>query len=335
MNPETNWKEELQSAYLYKKLSRREKNLTRSQLFAQLAEEAEAQAKIWIDPLPRYQPDFRTRVVGLLIDTFNPRWILPILVAHKIRGVSTYKYSIEEHATPKSPTEIGKRHRSFQSGNNLRAAVFGVNDGLVSNTLLILGVAGASSNSEGVLLAGSAGLLAGALSMAAGEFISVQSQKEMFEYQIGLEKAELEKYPQQEAAELALIYEAKGMSKDEAKRLSQQIISDPEKALDTLAREELGLNPDDLGSPPKAAAYSFVSFALGAFVPLTGFLFFKSDISLPLSLCFSGFSLFATGAVTSLFTGRNAIFGGLRMFLIGGAAGLLTYWIGEWIGASL
>ena len=151
--------------------------------------------------------------------------------------------------------------------------MFGVNDGLVSNAALIYGVAGAAQEPSIILLTGVAGLLAGAFSMAAGEYVSVRSQREMFEYQIGLERDELETYPDEEAAELALIYAAKGMDPAEARRLADTLMQDPERALDTLAREELGLNPDELGSPWVAAISSFAAFTAGAALPLLPFLF--------------------------------------------------------------
>src|SRR5262249_41889667 len=159
--------------------------------------------------------------------------------------------------------EVGARHRS-SVGGNLRAAVFGVNDGLVSNTSLVMGVAGAGAANDFVLMTGVAGLLAGALSMAAGEYVSVRSQREMYEYQIALERAELEEYPEEEAEELALIYQARGVEIGQARELTRTLLARPEQALDVLSREELGLNPDSLGSPWGAAAYSFLSFAIGA-----------------------------------------------------------------------
>ncbi len=161
--------------------------------------------------------------------------------------------------------------------------MFGVNDGLVSNASLILGVAGASSDAHVVLLTGVAGMCAGAFAMATGEYVSVRSQRELFEYQIGLEREELAQYPEAEAQELALIYAAKGLPPEEALRLATQIVADPEHALDTLAREELGLNPDELGSPWGAAISSFVSFAVGALLPLAPFMLMSGPRTLPVA----------------------------------------------------
>jgi VIT1/CCC1 family predicted Fe2+/Mn2+ transporter len=227
------------------------------------------------------------------------------------------------------------RHRGLSAGGNLRAAVFGINDGLVSNASLILGVAGASAEGSVIVLSGVAGLLAGAFSMAAGEYVSVRSQREMFEYQIGLEADELKQYPEEEAGELALIYEARGMKRAEAQRMADEIISKPEQALDALAREELGLNPDELGSPWGAGLFSFVSFGLGAAVPLLPFLLARGDAALLSSVGLTAAALFGVGAALSLFTGRHSLRGGLRMLLIGAGAGSITFLIGKALGVAL
>jgi VIT1/CCC1 family predicted Fe2+/Mn2+ transporter len=187
-----------------------------------------------------------------------------------------------------------------------------------------------------VVTAGVAGLLAGALSMAAGEYVSMRSQREMFEYQIGLERDELGEYPEEEAEELALIYATRGMDLEEARRITRALVKNPDAALDALAREELGLNPDDLGSPWGAAIFSFLAFAAGAVLPLVPFL-----LGLPLAQAIviaaivAGVALFGVGAALSLFTGRRAFAGGLRMVLIGGGAGVVTWLIGSLLGAAL
>jgi VIT1/CCC1 family predicted Fe2+/Mn2+ transporter len=258
-----------------------------------------------------------------------------VLAAMKVRGMSVYGKPEPGHPMPEPSTGMERRHRGLASGGNLRAAVFGVNDGLVSNASLILGVAGAAPEAGVVALSGVAGLLAGAFSMAAGEYISVRSQREMYEYQIALERDELSAYPQEEAAELALIYEARGLDKEEAQRLAQTMIADPKRGLDTLAREELGLNPEELGSPWGAAAFSFLSFAVGASIPLVPFLVVRSGWALPVSVGLTAVALFAVGATLSLFTGRHAWRGGLRMLAIGAAAGALTFGIGRLLGVSL
>jgi VIT1/CCC1 family predicted Fe2+/Mn2+ transporter len=252
----------------------------------------------------------------------------------KVRGMALYDIATPTHGVPTRREDVGRRHRGATAGNALRAGVFGVNDGLVSNAALIYGVAGASAEPSVIVLTGVAGLLAGAFSMAAGEYVSVRSQREMFEYQIGLERDELEKYPQEEAAELALIYAAKGMHPEEARRVADTLMQDPARALDTLAREELGLNPDELGSPWVAAISSFAAFTAGAVLPLLPFLIARGDALLQ-SVALTALGLFAVGASMSLFTGRHALLSGLRMLGIGGAAGVATYAIGAWLGVTL
>ena len=218
----------------------------------------------------------------------------------------------------------------------LRAAVLGANDGLISTASLVLGVVAAGGETSAVLVAGTAGLVAGALSMAAGEYVSVRSQRELFEYQIGLEREELAEYPEAEAEELALIYAARGIDPADARRMADQLVANPEHALDVLAREELGLNPDDLGSPWGAAISSFLAFAVGATLPLLPFLF---GAALPMAAyvggALSAAGLFATGAAMSLFSGRNALGGGFRMLAIGGGAGALTFAIGHLLGGVI
>ena len=236
---------------------------------------------------------------------------------------------------PTSVTDVGARHKGY-GGGNLRAAVFGINDGLVSNTSLIMGVAGAAASAQTVLTTGVAGLLAGALSMAAGEYVSMRSQREMFEYQIGLERDELHEYPEEEAEELALIYQARGMDLEEARRVSRELVKHEATALDALAREELGLNPDDLGSPWGAALSSFIAFAIGAIVPLAPFLFgLTLGRAVSIAAAVAALALFGVGATLSLFTGRSALRGGLRMVLIGGGAGIATWLIGSALGAAI
>lgn len=333
------WREEMRSAYLYRAMGEAEAGTPRAGLFRGLAVEAENQAGIWARQAgaasPQFAPDLRARMVAALVRRYGPRPLRSVLVAMKVRGLSVYSHAVPGHPLPTTLDEVGKRHRGVGGGGNLRAAVFGVNDGLVSNASLILGVAGASANNSMILLSGVAGLLAGAFSMAAGEYVSVRSQREMFEHQIGLERDELAQYPEEEAEELALIYAARGLPREDAQKLAKALIADPTKALDTLAREELGLNPEELGSPWGAAIFSFLSFAAGAFVPLLPFLALAGARALPVSIGITALALFAVGAAISLFTGRSALRDGLRMLAIGAVAGGLTYAIGNALGVSL
>src|SRR5207249_7336996 len=275
------------------------------------------------------------RLVAGLVRRYGPRAMRGILAAMKVRGLSGYSHAAPGHPAPTSADEVGKRHRGIAGGGNLRAAVFGVNDGLVSNASLILGIAGANPDPHVVLLAGVAGMAAGAFAMAAGEYVSVRSQRELFEYQIGLERDELEEYPEAEAQELALIYKAKGLSGSEAERVAKQLVADPEHALDTLAREELGLNPEELGSPWGAAISSLLSFALGAAVPLLPFAFGAGTHALALAGVLTAVALFGVGATLSLFTGRGALASGARMLLLGGLAATVTFGAGRLFGVGI
>ena len=238
----------------------------------------------------------------------------------------------------KSAAEVGQHEQWHRAGGRswtLRAIIFGVSDGLVSNLSLVMGVAGAAAgNPSFILLAGVAGLLAGAFSMAAGEYISMQSQRELFERQIALERAEMEAMPEEEEAELAASYRAKGFVPDEAARIAHRIFEDPENALDMLVREELGLDPDELGSAWGAAGGSFVAFAIGAVVPVIPYLFGGGTTALLVSLGLSLIALFAVGAAVSLLTGRGLVFSGVRQLGIGLAAALVTYLIGSLIGIT-
>jgi VIT1/CCC1 family predicted Fe2+/Mn2+ transporter/rubrerythrin len=226
-------------------------------------------------------------------------------------------------------------HRSGRSGT-LRAVIFGVSDGLVSNLSLVMGVAGAAGENGGIIfLAGVAGLLAGSFSMAAGEYISMQSQRELYERQIALERSEMEAMPEEEEAELAAVYRSKGFSDEEARTIAHRIFRDPETALDTLVREELGLDPDELGSPWGAAAGSFSAFAVGAAVPVLPYLFAGGTTAFSASFVLSLVALFAVGAGVSLLTGRGAFFSGIRQVAIGAAAAAVTFAVGKVVGVSV
>ncbi len=336
------WHEEKQSAWLYRELAACETDAKVAELFRALAAAADFQADKWLansgrTVTPDFSPSVRARLTASLARILGPRRVRHMLAAMKVRGLSAYdsQRSLAGHLMPTSVSDVGARHKGF-GGGNLRAAVFGINDGLVSNTSLIMGVAGAAVGADLVLTSGVAGLLAGALSMAAGEYVSMRSQREMFEYQIGLERDELREYPEEEAEELALIYQARGMQLDEARRVSLDLVKNETAALDALAREELGLNPDDLGSPWGAAIYSFLAFALGAIVPLVPFLFgLPLQQAVTVAAVAAGVALFGVGAALSLFTGRSALMGGVRMVLIGGGAGVATWIIGSLLGAAI
>jgi vacuolar iron transporter family protein len=327
------WREEMTASWLTAAAARAEKDPAIAALFKRLAAESAGQAAL-IAPkdVARFRPSVRARAVASLVALFGPRRLRGVLAASKVRGVSVYSGPMHGHAMPTSVEGIGARHRGA-GGGSLRAAVFGVNDGLVSNTSLVMGMAGAAVSNDVVFLTGVAGLLAGAFSMAAGEFVSVRTQREMFEHQIAQEKEELESYPEEEAEELALIYEARGLPIEDARAMAKRLVADPKAALDALAREELGLNPDDLGSAAGAAFWSFLAFSTGAIPPLMPFLF-GAPSPVGIAAATGGAALFGVGAVMSLFSGRNAFLGGLRMLAIGAAAGAATFFIGRLFGVA-
>jgi vacuolar iron transporter family protein len=343
------WYHEKESAWLYCRVAAAEPDPDKRRLFEQLAAAAEDQARRWEQVAARpgagggaapraFTPALRARIVARLLRHFEPRAMRPVLAAMKLRGLSVYSGAsgaLAGHAMPTSLAEVGARHRS-SLGGTLRASVFGVNDGLISNMSLVLGVAGTGAGGGYVLTAGAAGLLAGALSMAAGEYVSVRSQREMYEYQMALEREELAEYPQEEAEELALIYHARGVDLGQAREVSRALLAHPAQALDVLAREELGLNPDDLGSPWRAALSSFVTFAAGAAVPLVPFLLHQQAArAIVAAVLLTAAALFAVGLGLSLFTGRRALRSALRMRLIGAGAGTVCFLLGRALGVAI
>jgi VIT1/CCC1 family predicted Fe2+/Mn2+ transporter len=220
-------------------------------------------------------------------------------------------------------------------GGNLRAAVFGVSDGLVANTSLIMGVSGAIADARTILITGAAGLLSGALSMAAGEYVSMRSQRELFEEEIAREREELREHPREEVDALARIYHRRGVPLDTACRISKALSADLRSALETHAREHLGLNPEDLGSPSGAALSSFVSFAVGATVPLAPFALGAGAHAISIAALLAAGALFLVGAASSRLTGQASARGGLRLLVVGGGAGVIAYFIGKLLGVSV
>jgi VIT1/CCC1 family predicted Fe2+/Mn2+ transporter len=336
------WREEKRSAFLYRAIAANETAHAAKELFTKLAEAAESQAATWAAKMrasgdrepDEFDPGARARLVAGLVRLLGPRRMQPALAAMKVRGLSVYSSpsAIAGHAMPTSRADFGQRHRSVAAGGALRAAVFGINDGLVSNASLVLAMVGANAEPRTILITGLAGLLAGASSMAAGEWVSVRSQRELFEYQIGLEEAELAEYPEQEAEEIALIYRARGLAADEARTVARRLMADPKVALDTLAREELGLDPQGLGSPWVACGSSFLAFAIGAALPVAVFAATSHGIAVASA---SAAAAFLVGCALSLFTGRGVLASGLRMVAIGAAAALATWSIGRLFGVAL
>ena len=285
-------------------------------------------------------------VLGVLLDT--EKSISGSIVAARKKTNTTSSVSDTAHVTilknilnsnknvsGSNLARFEKRHRSV-GGNALRAAVLGGNDGLVSNFSLVMGIAGASSGQKEVLLTGMAGLLAGALSMALGEWISVKSSQELSENQMQLEMDELETNPEGEEKELALIYISKGIPEPQARQMAKDIMSNKEHAHEILVKEELGINAEDLkGSAREAAITSFLLFAVGAILPVIPFFFAGGYSAIAVSALLSAFGLFLIGASITLFTGKSIWFSGLRQVLFGLCAAAITFGIGKWIGVSL
>jgi vacuolar iron transporter family protein len=339
----------------------------RQQVFLELAAVEERHAAHWAAKLIGLGqrvpepggPGLRTRLLSWLARRFSVDAVLPFVerAEHADAGlydrdpeaapgmavdersharVLTRLRDQEQADTDEGGRGIARRerwHRSDRSGA-LRAAVFGVNDGLVSNTSLVMGFAGSGAAGTTILFAGLAGLLAGAFSMAAGEYISMRSQREAYEREIALEAEELRNDPEAEAEELALIYRAKGLDADEAQRVATTIMKDHDNALETMAREELGLDPKELGSPWSAALSSLIAFALGAVVVVLPYLFGTGTATLVTAVVLAAVALFTVGAVLGLLNGKAPVRAGARQLLIGGGAGLVVYFIGHAIGAG-
>jgi VIT1/CCC1 family predicted Fe2+/Mn2+ transporter len=363
----SNLQGELDSAALYRVLADSEASPQMAEVYRRLAAIEEKHAALWREQLARvgdasgrYRASARTRLLVWLARHFGAALVLPMVAAIERADQGMYDNQPEalagglpamerSHsrvlaAALKAPlkgglpgsalAQIEGRHRA--GGNALRAAVLGANDGLVSNLSLVMGVAGAEFSGKTVLVTGLAGLLAGACSMAMGEWLSVTSARELYSEQIATEKRELEEIPEEEQEELELIYQAKGLPPDKAKELAARIIASPATALDTLVREELGIDPDDLGgSPWTAGATSFLLFAIGAIFPVAPFFFLSGWAVIATSLAVSALAMFAIGAGTTLFTGRGVLFSGARQVAIGIAAAAVTFGLGRLIGVSL
>ncbi|HYZ57420.1 MAG TPA: VIT1/CCC1 transporter family protein [Streptosporangiaceae bacterium] len=302
-------------------------------------------------------PSLRTRMLGMAANKLSVKTVLPLIERAERADAGMYDaepdaapgMAADEHGhartiahlmdggRPDPQSQIRRRepwHRGDRSGA-LRAGVFGVSDGLVSNTALVMGFAGSGTTRTVTLLAGIAGLLAGSFSMAAGEYVSMSSQREMYQREIALEEAELNENPDEEHAELVLIYRAKGLSRPEAEHLADRIMSDRATALDTLSREELGLDPDELGSPWFAAISSLLAFAIGAFVVVVPYLAGSGMAALLTAIGLAIAAMFAVGASIGVLNGRSAVRSGLRQVFVGVLAAAVTFGVGHLIGTSV
>jgi VIT1/CCC1 family predicted Fe2+/Mn2+ transporter len=363
MNP--NLQTEIDACFLYQKLAENEKDETLANVFRQMSEIERGHAKafakkenISLENLIN-QPSWRAKTLDRIGRIFGYSYVLGALLdteksisnaiissrkkqKKEITGseanhVKILKSIIEKEGSV-SDLQLSKfetRHRSV-GGNAIRAAVLGGNDGLVSNFSLVMGIAGATEGQQGVLLAGLAGLLAGALSMALGEWISVKSSQELYENQMRLEMDELETNPEGELQELALIFMAKGIPEQQAMEMAVEAMKDKNQAHKLLVREELGINEEELkGSAVEAAVFSFILFAIGAVIPVLPFMFTSGFRAIIYSAGLSAAGLFLIGAAITLFTGRNVWKSGFRQVFFGLAAAAITFGIGRLIGVAI
>jgi VIT1/CCC1 family predicted Fe2+/Mn2+ transporter len=358
------YQEEIDSAALYRAIADLEKRPQIAGVYRRMAMVEEKHARTWAEklraaggPALAPKPSARARILMRLAKWFGPQAVLPVMSAMERSAVGGYgapdaaevkmRSDEQSHArllrAIRNPAgvegdtlaRVEGRHHAI-GGNALRAAVLGVNDGLVSNLSLVMGVAGADLPSRAIVITGFAGLLAGAGSMAMGEWLSVQSSRELNERQIAIEAEEIASAPEEEAEELALIYQAKGLNETDARLVAGRLIEDQASALDTLAREELGVDPEELGgSAWEAALMSFLLFIAGAIVPVIAFVFFEGRTAIIASLALSAVGLFSIGAATTLMTGRGVLRSGLRQLAIGILAAGLTYGVGHMLGVAV
>lgn len=362
-----NFRSEVDGAALYRAMADNEPQAETAELYRRLARVEEGHAEFWRRRIedaggkaPPPRPGWRTRILMRVSRWFSAQSILPLVASEEMRNQDIYDQQHEasgtgmrqqerSHARLLSVLASGSRHgwngseysrlegrHGSGSANNLRAMVLGANDGLVSTFCLVMGVAGTSAASSTLLVTAVAGTLAGACSMAMGEWISVQSARELQQKQIASEAEELAQAPHEEQEELALIYQAKGFSAAEAQQLAEKVIADKDSALDTLVREELGINPDDLGgSAMGAAVSSFLVFLVGALVPALPMFLVSAQAVISASIISSAAGLFLLGAAIAVFTGRNPLFSGGRQLLIGMAAAAVTFAIGHLFGVAV
>jgi VIT1/CCC1 family predicted Fe2+/Mn2+ transporter len=361
-----NWQDEVDSASEYRSMAAAEPDPRLAKVYANLAAMEEAHIAFWEKRLrdagasvPPRRPSWRSRVLAAIARRLGPDLVLATIAAKEEVDQNVYVKQSETAGTRMSAQErwhakvlkqlvtsqprgvegsflarLEGRHRSV-GGNALRAAVLGANDGLCSNLSLVMGVAGASVDSHGLLITGVAGLLAGACSMALGEWVSVTSSRELAEREIRIETGELTEDPEGEGDELKLIYEAKGLSPSEADAMVKHLLADQSSAIDTLAREELGIDPTQLGgSAWEAAVTSFVLFAMGALVPILPFLVARGSLAVAASAAVSALGLFGIGAAITIFTGAPVWRSGGRQLLLGLAAAGVTFGLGRLIGRA-
>ena len=363
-----NLQDERESSTLYRALADAEHDPHLAEIYRRLAGVEERHAANWEtqlrqnnQPVPAFRAGWRIRVLSFLARRLGAATVLPMVTSmEKNAGhmydqqpeaqalgmpaeersharVFSYLRTATQRGIPGSTlAQLEGRHRNTGGGNALRAAVLGASDGLTSNMSLVMGVAGADLSGHTIFLTGIAGLLAGALSMAIGEWLSVQSARELYAHQIDVEREELKTAPEEEREELTLIYQAKGLEEAEAQQLADRLLSDDRTALDTLAREELGIDPGELGgSAWQAAITSFLLFAVGAIIPAAPFAFGGGFTIVVISLILSVIGLFIIGAGITLTTGVPLLKAGSRQVLFGLIAAAITFGLGRLVGGAL
>ena len=363
-----NLQKEIDGAALYDTLADIESKPELALVYRRLADTEEKHAVVWEKrlkeagvSLPPRRPSWRAVIMCFLAKHFGAQFVLPTVTGNERADSLAYdnqpeaftdsgRMSAEEKSHARLMAAISDRknglggsevaqlegrHRAT-GGNALRAAVLGANDGLVSVLSLTMGAAGANLPGHGVLITGIAGLLAGASSMALGEWLSVQSSRELYQNQIKIEAEEIENAPKEEQEELSLIYMSKGLPEERAHELASHMMGDKANILDTLSREELGIDPKELGGSPWVAAItSFFLFSAGAIIPLFPYIFLQGLVAIIISLALGALALFLTGAAITLLTGKSIWVSGFRQVLIGLIAAGLVFGVGKLIGVSI
>src|SRR6266566_1923867 len=368
----TNYIAEQEGSELYQSLAKTERDPHLAELYRRMAETEQRHASIWADylrkagePVPTYTSGWRIRMIIWLAKRFGVNSVLPMVTSMESGASHDYDTQPEARAAgmPKDERSHERLFRSVEitgggvagpalarfegrhrgtGGNALRAAVLGASDGLTTNLSLVMGVAGANLPGHTILFTGLAGMLAGALSMSIGEWLSVQSARELYTHQIAVERQELLEMPEEEREELALIYQAKGLDQETAQKMAQRIIAGDgqdgkhEAALDTLSREELGIDPQELGgSAWTASIMSFMLFAIGAVIPVIPFVFGSGTVAVLFSLLLGTLGLFIIGVGITLTTGAPLLKSAGRQVLLGLAAAAITFGLGSLVGGRL
>ena len=359
---EHHWQDEADAAFLYRILADEESDPHKKDIYARLAEVEDRHVVVWGDllsqhghPPPKFRPSTRARLLASLGKIFGPGFLLPMLLQEEGREVKAYldmhratpvgapgggealtlAKESAEHATTLAGIagKSGEPWHRTESGGFLRNVVYGFNDGLTANFGLVAGVIGASvtQQHETVIVAGVAGLIADALSMGSSGYLAAKSEREVYDYEIAMERDEIALMPEIERDELALIYEAKGIDRSAAHALATQVMADPERMLQEQVQEELKIGEQTI-SPFREGWVTGLATAFGAIIPVFPFFIAEGSTAIALSFAFSMLSHFIVGAARSVFTGRSVFRSGLDMFVVGLGVAIAGYYVGGWVG---